>query len=550
VTAPASSIIRREIDGWSIRHDPVREAHARQGGWWLDTTIGEAAARLAAEEPGRVLLVDGDVRLTASQLYNSARKLAAALRDRGLGRGDVVSFMLPNWHEASVVYLATALIGAVSHPLVTNFRTAELLFMLGDCKSKAIFVPAHFRNADYRAMMDEVCSQMAEPPLVVVLRGEAGGHLAYAGLLGEGSEEAVFEPVDPGAVRMILYTSGTTGRPKGVLHTHNTINADIVQVHRYWNRSKHACYLVASPVSHIGGSLYAFELPLLFRTSAVLMDQWDGTAAAELIEREKCTHMAGATPFLQHLLDACRKKGSRLPSLRVFICGGASVPPSLISEATDWFENCIVTRVYGSTEVPTITLGSVEDGDTHHAATTDGKFGIGTIEVEDPDAEGNGPLLAWGPQMLVGYYNPDDEIGAFDERGYFRMGDLGRIVDDDYIVITGRQKDIIIRNGENISPKEIEDLLVLHPRVADISVVGLPNARTGEMACAFVVPTDGPPPTVGDFSEFLETHGVAKLKYPERVVIRTDLPRNATGKVLKHQLREEILAEDQQGGLA
>lgn len=545
MTTLAGTIERRIVDGWSVRNDPVRAEMARKDGWWLDTTIGEAAARLAAEQPDRVLLIDGEVRLTAGQLHAWASRLADALRKRGIGLGDVVSFMLPNWHEASVVYLATALIGAVSHPLVTNFRRVELLFMLADCRSKAIFVPASFRNTDYTAMMSEVCGQMDTPPLVVVLRGAAGEHLGYDALLAEGAGAATFGPVDPDAVRMLLYTSGTTGRPKGVVHTHNTINADIVQIHRFWNRDQDARYLVASPVSHIGGSLYAFELPLLYQTSAVLMEQWDGEAAADLIEREGCTHMAGATPFLQHLLEACRASGRRLPSLRIFICGGASVPPSLIREATDWFDNCIATRVYGSTEVPTITIGSVEPGDSDHAALTDGRIGIGTVAVENPDAEGNGGLVAWAPQMLVGYFNPDDEAGAFDERGYFRMGDLGRIVDEEYVIITGRQKDIIIRNGENISPKEIEDLLVLHPDVADVSVVGLPSPRTGELACAVVIPVANAHPTVRIFAAFLEGHGVAKLKYPERVAIRTAFPRNAAGKVLKHQLREDILAEDE-----
>jgi len=550
MTTAQGSVTRREIDGWSIRHDAPRAAHAREGGWWLDTTIGDAARVLAAEDPGRVLLIDGPVRLTAQELCASASRLADALRSRGIGKGDVVSFMLPNWYEAAVVYLATAMIGAVSHPLVTNFRSAELLFMLSDCKSKAIFVPAVFRNADYREMMRDVSARMERPPLVVVVRDDPGEHISYTDLLAEGMARADFEPVNPDAVRMILYTSGTTGRPKGVLHTHNTINADIVQLHRFWNNEQDARYLVASPISHIGGSLYAFEMPLLFRTSAVLMDTWDGAVAAELIEQESCTHMAGATPFLQHLLDACRSSEKRLPTLRLFICGGASVPPSLIREATAWFANCIATRVYGSTEVPTITLGSLTPGDIDHAALTDGKVGCGRIKVDNPDQDGIGELLAWAPQMLVGYYNPEDEASAFDERGYFRMGDLGRIVDGEYVVITGRQKDIIIRNGENISPKEIEDLLVLHPDIAEVSVVGLPSARTGEMACAFVIPAGPARPTVKNLAAFLEPHGIAKLKYPERIVIRRDFPRNATGKVLKHQLRDEILAEDKQGSTA
>jgi len=396
-------------------------------------------------------------------------------------------------------------------------------------------------------MMAEVGGQMEGPPLVVVLRGDPGDGIGYDQLIAEGRPDATFEPVDPGAVRMILYTSGTTGRPKGVLHTHNTINADIVQLHRFWNRGGDARYLVASPISHIGGSLYAFEMPLLFRTSAVLMDMWDGAAAATLIEREQCSHMAGATPFLQHLLTSCRASGARLPSLRIFICGGASVPPSLIREATEWFSNCVATRVYGSTEVPTITLGSIDAGDTDHAAETDGKIGAARVIIPAADAEGVGELLAKAPQMLVGYHNIEDEAAAFDEAGYFRMGDLGRIVDEDYLVITGRQKDIIIRNGENISPKEIEDLLTLHPDVAEVSVIGLPSEKTGEMACAVVLPAGSARPTCADFAAFLTDFGIAKLKFPEHVVFRSDLPRNATGKVLKHVLRDEILAETVRG---
>jgi len=143
----------------------------------------------------------------------------------------------------------------------------------------------------------------------------------------------------------------------------------------------------------------------------------------------------------------------------------------------------------------------------------------------------------------VGYYNIEDEAAAFDEAGYFRMGDLGRIVEEDYLVITGRQKDIIIRNGENISPKEIEDLLTLHPDVAEVSVIGLPSEKTGEMACAVVLPAGSARPTCADFAAFLTDFGIAKLKFPEHVVFRSDLPRNATGKVLKHVLRDEILAE-------
>jgi len=539
VTAGKGTGRRREIDGWSIRWNAERAADWRASGLWLDRTICDYAAELAASEPDRLLIIDGDVELRAGPLWDEARRLADALSRRGIVRGDVVSFMLPNWHESCAVYLATSLIGAVCHPLVTNYRHAELLFMLGDCKSKIIFVPAIYRNHDYVTMLREVCEELDTPPDVCVLRGDAGAFVAYETLMAEGRPGIDFDSIDPDAVRMILYTSGTTGRPKGVLHTHNSINADIVQLQREWNGGRDARYLVASPVSHIGGSLYTFEMPLIYGTSAVLMDPWDADRAVELIDRWQCTHMAGATPFLDLLVKSARKAGTRLPSLRLFICGGASVPPALIRGATEWFENCIATRVYGSTEVPTITVGSLLPGDIEHAAGTDGRIGMATVRVKAPDAHGEGEIYARGPQIMAGFFDRKDEEAAFDEDGFYRMGDLGRIVDGDYIVITGRTKDIIIRNGENISPKEIEDILITHPRISEIAVVGLPSAKTGELACAFVVPHDGGDIVVADLVALLADHGVAKFKYPERVIVRNELPRNATGKVLKHILQKE-----------
>ena len=541
---------RREVAGWSIRWDEALAGEARRQGWWLDLTIGEAARELADRDPGRLIVIDGERRLTAGELYSDAVRLAAAMRRDGLQPGDVASFMLPNWYEACCVYLAASIAGLVVHPLVPAYRRAELSFMLQDCGSKIVFVPREFRGFDYVGLMREVCADLPTAPKIVVLRGDPGPFCAYPDYLESGAPDTTFAPVDPDSVRMVLYTSGTTGRPKGVLHTHNTINADIAQIHRYWNNGGEARYLVASPVSHIGGSLYAFELPLLCGSSAVLLDNWNAEIAVRLIDEHRCTHTAGATPFLEQILAASKAAGTRLESLKVFICGGASVPPSLVREATSWFANCAVSRVYGSTEVPTVTIGSLAPGDLDHAAETDGRIGMAQVKLAGASAPGQeGEIFARGPQMLVGYLRPEDEQGAFDDDGFFNMGDLGRLVDGDYVVISGRKKEIIIRNGENISPKEVEDTLILHPDIQDIAVVGLPSEKTGELACAFIVPRPGAQPSVQAVAEYLAKKGVAKFKFPERVVLRDTLVRNATGKVLKHVLRSELLADDERSGL-
>jgi non-ribosomal peptide synthetase component E (peptide arylation enzyme) len=231
-----------------------------------------------------------------------------------------------------------------------------------------------------------------------------------------------------------------------------------------------------------------------------------------------------------------------LPDLKVFICGGASVSPSLIRSAAGYFQRAAVTRVYGSTEVPVTTVGAPDPGDTDHAAETDGRAGFAEIKIADHDAApaGAGEILARGPQMFVGYLHTEDDGGSFDAAGFFRTGDLGRWVDDEYLVVTGRVKDVIIRIGENISAKEVEDVLAGHPDIAEVTVVGLADARTGERACAVIVPRTNPGPDVASLRSFLVSQGVAKFKAPEQVSIRDSLPKNDAGKVLKDRIKAAL----------
>jgi acyl-CoA synthetase (AMP-forming)/AMP-acid ligase II len=536
---------RRVIHGWSLRWDEARAAEARAQGVWPDETAGDVALRAAAADPGRVIVVDEQRSLTVGELAAEAQALARVFIARGLKPGDVISIMLPNWHEATIIYLAATFAGLVSNLILPNYRNNEVTFTLDDCGSRMIFIPEIFRKFDYVEMMQAVNAGLRKPVEVVVLRGDARGATEYAALLAERHADVTLPLVDPDSVKMVMYTSGTSGRAKGVLHSHNSIAAAVTQIHRYWHVEAGDCFFVPSPISHIGGSLYAFELPLLAGTKVVLQEAWDPDAAVAAFEAHGCTHMAGATPFLQALLASALRAGTRLPRLKVFICGGASVPASLIREAAAQFENCIVSRVFGCTEVPMITAGSMAPGDITHAAETDGKPGLCTVKLIGADGQpavGEGEILAIGPQMLLGYLRAEDEEGRFDGAGYFITGDLAKLVDGEYLVITGRAKDIIIRNGENIAPKEIEDMLILHPAIADVSIVGLPDARTGELACAVIVPRPGQTPGVNDLRDFLNARNVAKFKIPERVELRDSLPRNAAGKVLKNVLRDLVLS--------
>jgi acyl-CoA synthetase (AMP-forming)/AMP-acid ligase II len=523
------------------RQGTALAAQAYRRGLWVHTTLADSLRAAAESSPRRTVLVDADIRLDCATLHNQATALAGAMLAR-MPRGSVVSFMLPNWHEAAVIYLAATLAGMVANPILPSMRDRELRFILEDADSRMIFVPAHFGRHDYVAMLALVTAQLESPPDVVVVRGDAGSNfIPFAALLGEREAAAELPALDPDAVRMILYTSGTTGRPKGVLHTHNSIHALICQIRDHWLVEPGDSSLVASPIAHIGGSIYAFECPLLLGTTAVLMDHWNGDDAVKLMQAEHCTHMAGATPFLEQILAAAQRAGTRLPDLKVFICGGASVSPSLIRRAATYFDSTVISRVYGSTEVPVTTVGALQHAD--HAAETDGQTGLADIKLVG--GEGAGEIYARGPQMLVGYLHPEDDAESFDAEGYFRTGDLARWVDGEYLVVTGRAKDIIIRNGENIAPKEVEDILTGHPGIAEIAIVGLPDPRTGERACAVVVPAATPGPDVESLRNFLRESGIAKFKAPEQVVLWDVLPKNDAGKILKHQIKAALMKADQ-----
>ena len=532
---------RRLIEGRWVRWDAKRARSAYAEGWWVRQTLGDALKSAAAQTPDRVLVVDGDDRLDCRALYQQAAALAQAMLAQAPA-GSVVSFILPNWHEAAAIYLATHLAGMIANPILPSLRDRELLFLLEDVQSRLIFVPDRFRDHDYGAMMTRIAPRLSSPPTVVTVRGEATAHVPYASLFAQDTSREL-PLVDPDAVRLALYTSGTTGAPKGVLHSQNSIHALVRQIARYWSVEQGDTFLVPSPISHIGGSIYAFECPLLLGTTAVLMDRWDAQAAVEIALRQHCSHMAGATPFLEQLLEAAKRADTRLHDLKVFVCGGASVPPSLIRSAAAHFNQTIVTRVYGSTEVPVTTVGVPDRQDLAHAAETDGRVAI--AEVKLVDASGRrateGEIRARGPQMLVGYLHAEDEATVFDEEGYYRTGDLGRWADDDYLIVSGRAKDIIIRNGENISPKEVEDFLREHPNIAEVAIVGVPDGRTGERACAAIVARAKPVPDVAELRVFLKALGVGSFKIPEQVFAMDSLPKNAAGKTLKQEIRALIL---------
>ncbi len=491
--------------------------------------------------PERLVVTDGAQSLTRREVYDRALRLGSALARRGLRKGAVVAFQLPNWSEACVISLSCALYGFVLCPLLLMYRERELGFILAQTECEAIFVPGHFRSVDHLDLLARALAGTGRSVEAFTIRAGDDRAASFEGLLAEAGRTIDPPDVDPGSVKSIGFTSGSTGRPKGVLHSHDTMHATIRRSAAFWGIDGTDRLFVPSPIGHVGGAIYAFEFPWFTGASAHLMEVWDAAAAVDRIDGEKLTFCAGATPFLQALLERATTIGTHLPSLRRFVCGGASVPVALVESASRQFRHAVVSRAYGSSEVPLVCPGIRTRSEAFHGQTTDGEIDIDIriVDAEDrPVPPGqDGDILARSSGMLLGYLETDDEDGQLTADGYFRMGDVGRLVEGRYLEITGRRKEIIIRLGENISPLEIENVLLQCAAVERVAVVGIPNDRTGERAAAFVSVRPGHHFGFDDMQDFLRQSGLARQKFPEELHVMDALPTNSIGKILKSELK-------------
>ena len=543
-----TTIMRTDPSGFQTRWSADLAARYLAEGHWTNTTLVDAARAALVTDPDHTLLIEGTQTLTRRECWDQALRLASFFLSRGLKPGDVVAFQLPNWLETGVIALAARMVGLIINPIPPIYRESELAYILADCRAKLIFIPGLFRKHDYAAMLEALRPSLPLLQDVITLRHPAG--LTWEALMAHPpTTEASLPAVDPSAVMMVMYTSGTTGKPKGVLHTHYSYDHRARAMGEAWQIGPADVVFMPSPVTHITGALWAFDMTWIHGSTSMLMDVWTAEEGIRCIRDNRCTVNGGATPFLQQLLDTASSQPEALATLRLFFCGGTTVSPDLIRKANQTFPNCSFFRCYGSTEMVTATLGIRDRAQADLGADTDGEI-VYPAELEIIDAATDEPLphgeegeiIARGPGLFVGYVHPSDNDGNFDAAGFFRMGDLGRIVHDNYIVITGRKKDIIIRSGENISPKEVEDLLFNHPAIAEIAIVAMPSPTTGEKGCAFIIPNPGQTIDLAEIRRFLDATGLARQKFPEHVVLVDDLPRVASGKVKKDALR--VLARE------
>ena len=526
---------------------------ARDGNLWLNKTIADCAWQKAADTPNEVAIyLEDEPAITYGSIAEEARRLITGLQKLGMDKGDVISFQLPNWRESVVLDIAASAMGLIVNPVIPIYRDHELRFILKDAKTKLIYIPERIRSLEFPTMIAALKSELPNLKHVVTVRAEADypSMLRFEDLTDNPLVDIKTLPVvDPNSIKTILYTSGTTGHPKAVLHSHNTLSRVIQNSVDYWQMDEKDIMLMPSPVTHITGYGSGMVLPFITPVKSALMARWDADAAVNFILRIGASASVGATPFLVELLAAAKRHNTGLPSMRLFSCGGASVPPQLIHQCYEELDNCRAFRVYGSTETPVITQGFVRDGEQKLAAETDGM--IYAYEVKIIDDQGKevpqgceGEIVARGAGMMLGYADAEQNAAAHDSEGYFYTGDIGVRTKDNAILITDRKKDIIIRGGENLSAKEIEDVLHGHPDIKEAAVVSMPHARLGEGVCAFIIPTsDQHSLDLKEVAAFTQKVGLAKQKIPEHIEIVDVLPRTLSGKVKKDILRKTIAAK-------
>jgi len=516
-------------------------------GLWRDESLETYLDRWARECPGKAALVDGRGRHTWESLARAVDRVAHGLRAHGVEPGRVISCQLPNWNEAIVLFLAALRLGAVVNPIPPTYRASEVRFILGLLESQVAVVPAAFRGFDHAAMLAGLRASLPRLEEVFVARGAGpAGTRPLAALTEEPWEtrsRRSFPGTDPNTVHEVAFTSGTTGEPKGVMHTQNTTLSTLHHVIERLELTGRDVLLMASTVGHQTGFLYGHCLNMLLGATTVWMDVWNVEEAARLIEAERVTFSMGATPFLRDL--TYQETPRDRSSLRLFISAGAPIPRALVRDARTRL-GCVISAGWGMTENGLVTCNGLQDEEAKvfgsDGAPVDGMELCVVDEDGGPVATGvEGDLLARGAAQFVGYFKrPQFTADAHAPDGWFRTGDRGTIDRDGYLTITGRAKDLIIRGGENIPVVEVENLLYTHPKIAGVAIVATPDPRLGERACAVVIPRDGQTITLDEIVRFLERHELARQKFPERLELVSEFPMTPSGKIQKYKLRDLI----------
>lgn len=533
----------------TLTFNEQRRAAYRQQGLWGDASLADYWQQTARAMPDKIAVVDNHgASYTYSALNHAASCLANWMLAKGIESGDRIAFQLPGWCEFTVIYLACLKIGAVSVPLLPSWREAELVWVLNKCQAKMFFAPTLFKQTRPVDLILPLQNQLPQLQQIVGVDklAPATSSLSLSQIIADNTPLTTAITTHGDELAAVLFTSGTEGLPKGVMLTHNNILASERAYCARLNLTWLDVFMMPAPLGHATGFLHGVTAPFLIGARSVLLDIFTPDACLALLEQQRCTCMLGATPFVYDLLNLLEKQPADLSALRFFLCGGTTIPKKVARECQQL--GIKLLSVYGSTESSPHAVVNLDDP-LSRFMHTDGYAAAGVeIKVVDdarktlpPGCEGE--EASRGPNVFMGYFDePELTARALDEEGWYYSGDLCRMDEAGYIKITGRKKDIIVRGGENISSREVEDILLQHPKIHDACVVAMPDERLGERSCAYVV-LKAPHHSLSleEVVAFFSRKRVAKYKYPEHIVVIEKLPRTASGKIQKFLLRKDIM---------
>ncbi|MFZ0905726.1 MAG: AMP-binding protein [Mycobacterium sp.] len=544
---------------YTARYSPQEIDDYYRAGLWSTETFHDLLVRRVEENPDKVFATDGTRSLTFRELFDAGQRLAIGLHRRGLRRGDTAAVQLPNWVEFIQVLTALSRLGVIMVPIMPIYRRDDVNYVLSNAGVRTVFTPAHFGKFGYLDMYLGLRREHPELTIVVARpdnTAEDGAnadadvftlHQLEADTDDDTARQELDAPPGPDEPFVIVYTSGTTSRPKGCVHTFNTYCAGSRALVGPFGYTETDVQFGPSPIAHTTGLVTSVLVPMLAGASTHVMAKWDPASGIDEIQRFGCTAAVTAPTFLQTLLSEYDAERHDLSTLRLWTCAGAPIPAAVVKQANATLPDLRVLSLYGRSENLVTTTCSVTD-EVSRALTSDGRAVPGS-EVKIVDDNGNevprgteGDIAYRGPAHMIEYLaNPEETAALFTKDGFSKSGDLGKMTDDGYMRVTGRTKDIVIRGGMNISVREIEEHLAHHPALQAYSVVGMPDEKLGEKVCCYLVSKPGhETPTVEDLREFLLAEGMPIQKTPERVVAVDSLPMTATGKILKHELRKDI----------
>ncbi len=533
-----------------MNFDPVLLASRMQPmkaqGLWRDETINLYFRRALEQCPDKPAIVsyradrEAPIRLSYRELGERVERIARGLIALGVGRGDVVTWQLPNCWEFIALALACARIGAAANPVMPIFRQHELNFMLNFGESKVFIVPKVFRNHDYEEMARGMLAGLPHLRQLVVIDGE--GEDSFDKLLLRDDTPPLSGPeLGPDDVMLLMYTSGTTGEPKGVMHTANTLFSNLHAYTKVMGIGGDDIVLGASPMAHLTGFGYLAMLPVILNSTTVLLDVWDPKRALRIVRDEGVTFSMASATFVADMCLAVENGEPTSDKFTLFVCAGAPIPPVVVERAHKLM-GLTVCSAWGMTENGAVTVTEPARA-LEKSGCSDGRPLPG-VEVKVVGADGetlrtgeSGELLMRGASLFAGYLKRP-QLNAVDADGWFDTGDIAYIDDEGYIRISGRSKDVVIRGGENVPVVEIENLLYKHPAISLVAVVGYPDRRFGERVCAFVALKPGCSFTFEDMTAYLTEQQVTKTYFPERLEVLEQMPQTPSGKLQKFKLRE------------